>query len=94
MAGNTTTSPDVYVNSKCTSFAGMCDVELPKMLDVSETLVLALSLLIDESYYILEDIFSPRLLLVCPNSDSSFLSIFFLHFNIANDIVFLIFKLN
>ena len=42
---------NVCVDSKCTSFADVCSVELPKMLDASETLVLALSLSVNESNF-------------------------------------------
>ena len=53
---------NVCVNSKCTSFASVCDMKLSKMLDDYETLVLA--------------IFTANLL-VCPHSGSSFLSRYF-----------------
>ena len=42
---------NVCVDSKCTSFADVCNVELPKMLDACETLVLALSLSVHESNF-------------------------------------------
>jgi len=72
---------NVCVNSKCTSFASVCDMKLSKMLDDYETLVLALSprrvclFVLTLVHLFCHDIFPPR-------------------FNLANDIVFLIFKLN
>ena len=42
---------NVCVNSKCTSFTGVCSVELLKMLDACETLVLALPLSLHESNF-------------------------------------------
>ena len=42
---------NICVDSKYTSFADVCNVELPKMLDACETLVLALSLSVNESYF-------------------------------------------
>jgi len=76
------------VNSKYT-FAGVCDEALKNARWLWDASVSFISM----ASWILEDLFSSRLSLICPHSDSSFLSIHFSS-NVANDIVFLIFKLN
>ena len=64
---------NICVNLKCISFAGMCDVELSKMLDDCETLVSVLSLPVGESNFGRSFVS----LSVAPHSDSSFLSRYF-----------------
>ena len=85
---------NVCVNSKCTSFVGVYNVELPKMLDVCETLVLALSLSVHEVefreiFFLLVYRLFVRALVRLFHRD-----IFPPRFNVTSDIVFLIFKLN
>ena len=86
---------NVCVNSKCTSFAGACKVEVPKMFDACETLMLALSLSVHESNFE-RSFFSSS---VCHLYVRALIrlfrrDIFSPRFNVASDIVFLIFKLN
>ena len=82
---------NIWVNSRFTSFAVVCDVEFSKILDVCEMLGLALSLSVVELNF--ERFFFPRLFvlaLICLFCRDIFPS----YFNVADYIVFLIFKLN
>ena len=75
---------NVCINSKCISFADVCDVELSKMLDDCETLVLALSLPVGESNFGLSATCFV-LTLICLFCRYIFPPCF----NVANNIVFL-----
>jgi len=79
---------------KVYSFAGVCDVKFPKMFDDCETLVLVLSLPVGESNF-------GRTFFFCRLFVVTLVRLFFLYydifpprFNVANDIVLLIFKMN